>query len=179
MILVWLFWVTGVLLVYTYMGYPLWLYLWSAFRKRPVASDSFEPPVTVVMAVHNEANQLGRKLDNLLQLEYPRDKLHILVVSDASSDATDAIAESYRDRGITLLRTTVRGGKHYAQGLGINQAHTEFIVFTDAAPLLDRLAVSRMMRNFADPDVVCVGGEDRILERGRSSTRKAPTSAMT
>jgi len=166
MILVWLFWVTGILLVYTYMGYPLWLCLWSALRKRPVAADSFEPPITVVMAVHNEANGLARKLDNLLELEYPRDKLHILVVSDASSDATEAIAESYRDRRISLLRTDVRGGKHYAQGMGIAQANTEFILFTDAAPLLDRLAVSRMMRNFADPEVACVGGEDRIIERG-------------
>lgn len=166
MILVCLFWVTGILLVYTYVGYPLWLYLWSSLRKRPVASDAFEPPVTVVMAVHNEASSLARKLDNLLELEYPRDKLHIVVVSDASTDATEGIAESYRDRGISLLRTDARGGKHAAQGLGIARASTEFILFTDVAPLLDRFSVIRMMRNFADPEVACVGGEDRVIERG-------------
>ena len=166
MILVWLFWVTGSLLVYTYIGYPLWLYLWSSLRKRPVASESYEPPVTIVMAVHNEANSLARKLDNILELEYPRDKLRIVVVSDASTDATEDIAASYRDRGITLLRTEGRGGKHSAQGLGIARADTEFILFTDVAPLLDRMSVIRMMRNFADPEVACVGGEDRVIEKG-------------
>jgi cellulose synthase/poly-beta-1,6-N-acetylglucosamine synthase-like glycosyltransferase len=158
----WLFWLAVGWLLYAFAGYPLLLALLAKFRNRPVRSAPCTPSVSLILAVHNEEDHIGAKLDNLLGLDYPSEKLEIIVVSDKSDDRTDDIVASYADRGVVLLALPERGGKHRAQEMGIARAGGEILAFTDAAPLLDRPALARMVEYYADPEVGCVSSEDRV-----------------
>jgi biofilm PGA synthesis N-glycosyltransferase PgaC len=90
-----LFWISGALVGYSYLGYPAWLWLRARWSPRPVRRGSITPTVSVVMVVRNEEATLARKLDNLIALEYPADRLEIVVVSDGSSDRTASILSEY------------------------------------------------------------------------------------
>jgi cellulose synthase/poly-beta-1,6-N-acetylglucosamine synthase-like glycosyltransferase len=105
------FWTSALLILYPYAGYPLLLGLLRPLFGRPVQKAPVEPAVTFVISAYNEAQNLERKLDNTLALDYPPSQLEILVASDASTDSTDAIAARYRSRGVELIRLAERGGK--------------------------------------------------------------------
>jgi len=92
-----LFWGSVALLAYTYAGYPLWLYLRKSWRSLPVHRAPITPFVSILVAVHNEAQVLPRKLQNLFDLDYPPDKYEVIVVSDGSNDGSDEILRACRD----------------------------------------------------------------------------------
>ena len=118
-----LFWVTVSLLFYVYFGYPLLLALLSLFRRRYMKTDmSYQPTVSLIIAAYNEEAVIGDKIENSLQLDYPRDKLEIIVFSDASTDRTDEIVKSYADQGVKLLRIEGRKGKTYCQNEAVKIA---------------------------------------------------------
>jgi cellulose synthase/poly-beta-1,6-N-acetylglucosamine synthase-like glycosyltransferase len=146
---------------FAYVGYPLLLWALRRISPRPVRRGDVTPAVSVVIAVHDGAHELEKKLVSTLAQEYPGD-LEIIVASDGSTDDTDAIAASFADRGVVLVRNPERGGKEAAQALGIAKARGEVLVFTDVSAELVPGALRKIVRPFADPEVGCVSSEDRI-----------------
>jgi cellulose synthase/poly-beta-1,6-N-acetylglucosamine synthase-like glycosyltransferase len=145
---------------YPYFGYPAILWLWSRFRSRPVSKAAVRPPVTLVIPARNEAELIREKLRNTLALEYPRDRLEVLVVSDGSSDRTEAIVDSFDDAEIRLV-SLPPGGKARALNVGAARARGEILVFTDADILLEPGALVHLAENFADPEVGGACGNKR------------------
>lgn len=154
--------------LYILVGYPLALALIRWRTAPPVRKDlTYTPTVTAIMAVHNGAKFLRAKLDFLLQQEYPQDRLQIIVISDESTDATDAIAASYADRGVQLVRVP-KGGKSAALNHGLARATGEVIFFCDVRQALHPQALRQLVASLADPTVGAVTGELRILNSDRS-----------
>ena len=154
-----LFWLSVVALVYTYVGYPVLLWGVSRLRSRAVKRGDYTPTVSVIITAYNEARDLRAKLENTLALDYPRDKLEIIVASDCSTDATDDIVREFASCGVRLHRQPERRGKTSAQNAAVELAHGEIILFSDATSLYQPDVLRVMMPNFADPDVGCVGGK--------------------
>ncbi|HEX7316900.1 MAG TPA: glycosyltransferase family 2 protein [Pyrinomonadaceae bacterium] len=154
-----LFWLSAVALAYAYVGYPLLVWLVARLRPRDVRRAEFEPVVSVVITAYNEERDLASKLENTLALDYPREKLEIIVASDCSSDRTDEIARSYAARGVRLHRQAERLGKTAAQNAAVELARGEVVLFSDATTLYQRDVLRAMLPNFADASVGCVAGK--------------------
>jgi cellulose synthase/poly-beta-1,6-N-acetylglucosamine synthase-like glycosyltransferase len=165
-----LFWVGLLLIGWTYIGYLLFLKLVSVVRPRTVVKEDITPPVTMVVTAHNEEARIKEKIKNCLAVDYPHDKLEIIIVSDASDDGTDDIVRSFADRGVQLLRIEEHRGKHYGQGRGIQKAATDIVVLSDATTFLKADAVRKIVRSFADPKIGVVSGEDVIPETERGTS---------
>ena len=159
-----LFWVAALLVVYTYFGYPFVLWACTKIRARDVRKKEIFPRVSIIIAARNEGDRIREKIERTLALDYPVERLEIIVASDASDDATDAIVKEYAGRGVRLVRAVQRRGKEHAQGLALSEAKGEIFVFTDAATLLEPDALWRLMANFADPTVGAVSTEDLIVD---------------
>jgi poly-beta-1,6-N-acetyl-D-glucosamine synthase len=154
----WVFWGSAFLIAYAFVGYPALLFLRSRWRARPVLKTPILPSVSVVMAVHNEAEVLPAKLNNLAALDYPADRLEIIVTSDGSTDATEQIVAARTSERLRLVASP-REGKASALNRGIQAAHGEIVLFTDARQLIAPDAIRELVANFADPSVGCVSGE--------------------
>jgi len=154
------------LILYVFVGYPLYLGFLARFRNRPVRRHPYQPAVSVTLAVHNGERYLARKLDSILALEYPREKMEILVVSDGSTDRTDSIAESYAQLGVRLLRVD-HGGKALALNAGIAAAHNEVLIFTDVRQTLAPDSLALLVENLSDPTVGAASGE-LVIREGNS-----------
>jgi cellulose synthase/poly-beta-1,6-N-acetylglucosamine synthase-like glycosyltransferase len=163
-----LFWSSAAALLYTYAGYPLVLIAISRLRGRPVRREELTPTVSFIITAYNEERDLAAKLENTLALDYPRDRLEIIVASDCSSDRTDEIARSFADRGVRLHRQPERHGKTAAQNAAVERATGEIILFSDATTLYEPNVVRVLMRSFADDSVGCATGT--ILYRDPSAT---------
>ena len=148
---------------FAYFGYPLTLVLLRRLRRREVVRDYTTMPVTLIITAFNEERRIREKLDNSLVLEYPREQLQVLVASDGSTDATNAIVRSYADRGVELLEVVHRGGKENAQKEAVQYARGDVVVFSDVATMLEPRGLLEIVANFADPSVGCVSSEDRLL----------------
>ncbi|MFH0810743.1 MAG: glycosyltransferase [Pseudomonadota bacterium] len=148
---------------YSYFGYPLLLLALSAVRRRPMQRADHAPPLTVIITAHNEEANIEGKILNTLEQDYPRDRLQIIVASDCSTDATDAIVSRYAGRGVDLSRADRRGGKEYAQMIALRRATGSVVAFSDVATILRPDALRLIARSFADPSVGCVSSEDRVL----------------
>lgn len=151
------FWVSALLVLYVYAGYPLLVALLARVCGRPVQAGDVEPTVTVVIAAYNEADVIERTIRNKLEQDYPAEKLDVIVVSDASDDGTDDIVRRFGDR-VRLVRQEPRAGKTSGLNLAVPQAAGEVIVFSDANSLYASDSIRRLVRNFADPDVGYVTG---------------------
>jgi cellulose synthase/poly-beta-1,6-N-acetylglucosamine synthase-like glycosyltransferase len=161
------FWASAGLLAYTYVGYPLAMRIRARMRPRPFKRAPITPRVTVVMAARNEASNLATKLENLLTIDYPADKLDIIVVSDGSTDATCDVVESFRSKGVRLARLETSSGKARALNVGVAQAEGELILFCDVRQRVDPTALRKVVEAFADPQIGAVSGELHInSERG-------------
>ncbi|HYK81712.1 MAG TPA: glycosyltransferase [Gemmatimonadales bacterium] len=145
---------------YAYLGYPVLLMLMAARRRpRPAAAPlAAWPHITIVLPVYNEEAVIRRTLANLLQLDYPPDRRQIVVVSDASTDRTDAIVHEYAARGVRLLRLPRRGGKTAAENTVRPLLRGEIIVNTDASAHVGRDALKPLIAAFADPTVGVASG---------------------
>ena len=162
------FWLAAALVGYSYLGYPVWLWLRSRWSPRPVrrglVDGSTAPAVSAVMVVRNEEAIIARKLENLLALDYPQAKLDVVVVSDGSSDRTPAILADYaRDSGVrTRVRTLIKPvsqGKAAGLNDAIKLATGEVLLFTDARQQIESGALRLLIENFADPEVGAASGE--------------------
>lgn len=153
---------------YAYVGYPLLLLLVARIRPRPVLRSDVLPTVTVVCPAHNEERVLRAKIQNTLALDYPPERLRLLIVSDGSTDGTEAIARRHEGPRVRLL-SLPRVGKMEALNRAVRECSDELLVFTDANVWLERQAVRQLVRAFADPRVGAVGGAKRFRPRGDST----------
>jgi cellulose synthase/poly-beta-1,6-N-acetylglucosamine synthase-like glycosyltransferase len=161
-----IFWLSAVALVYTYAGYPVLIAMISSLRPRRVARNDFTPTLTVIITAYNEELALVEKLANTIALDYPRERIDIIVASDCSSDRTDEIVRSFASQGVTLHRQPQRLGKTAAQNAAVEKARGEIIVFSDATSHYQPDALRKIVRNFADPTVGCVGGRLTYVDPG-------------
>jgi len=169
---VFVYWASLVLLAYVYVGYPMLLFIAAkVLRRKAVERGAGLPRATLIISAYNEAKVIDAKLHNSLALEYPRERLEILVVSDCSSDQTDEIVRSFGRHGVKLLRMPERSGKTVGLNEAIRHASGEIMIFSDANAEYDRHAITRLVRNFADPEVGAVTGESRYaVEENDAST---------
>jgi cellulose synthase/poly-beta-1,6-N-acetylglucosamine synthase-like glycosyltransferase len=154
-----LFWVSLGALAWTQVGYPLVAALLARLRGRPVRKAETTPAVTVIVAAHNEEDVIERRLQNLLALDYPAERLQIVVASDASDDHTDELvaAVAAREARVRLLPCP-RGGKVVAQNRAVRETESEILAFSDANAQWRPDALRKLVANFADPDVAYVCG---------------------
>jgi len=159
-----LFWVSALLITYTYIGYPLVLWALTRIRSQDVRKKRVYPSVSIIIAARNEADKIRQKIENTLTIKYPPDQLEVIVASDASGDGTDDIINEYAPHGVKLVRGRERKGKEHVQGLAVAEAKGEILIFTDAASILERDTVERLVENFADPTVGAVSTEDVLVD---------------
>jgi glycosyltransferase involved in cell wall biosynthesis len=152
-------------LIYTLAGYPVLLGAVSLYRNRPHSRAAISPTVSIIIAAHNEAAIISRKILNCLELAYPQDKYEILVASDGSDDGTADIVRSFADRGVKLIEIPERRGKQYAQMQARDASRGEILLFTDAGVEFEPESLQKMVSNFADPLVGCVSSEDEIIKK--------------
>jgi len=165
------FWLATGAIAYTYFGYPGWLWVRSQWRPCPVRRGPLFPSVSIVLAVHNEGRVLAEKLCNLAELDYPADRLELIVVSDGSTDETDAIlrAQAGRQRLQAVLLPR-HEGKAAALNQAIARANHEVVLFTDARQMVESDALRQLVENFSDPSIGCVSGELRLGTPGAGET---------
>ena len=164
-----LFWGALSVTAYTYFGYPLVLAI--LYRNRLEAEPrSIWPPLTVLVAAYNEERYIARKVQNLLDREYPGE-LDVIVVSDGSTDRTAAIVRRFEGPQVQLLAQPDRRGKNAALNRGVSAARREIIVFTDANALLAPGALRRLVAPFCNSQVGLVSGQGSYGELGDGTTR--------
>ena len=157
-------------LVYVYLGYPLLLQMLVWVRgARPVRRGPHLPRVTLIISAYNEAAVIGRKLQNALSLDYPAERLDIVVISDCSDDGTDEIVQAVADPRVRLARQPERRGKTAGLNRTVPDVAGEIVVFSDANAMYEPDSIRQLVRNFADPQVGCVTGEARYLQGDRST----------
>jgi cellulose synthase/poly-beta-1,6-N-acetylglucosamine synthase-like glycosyltransferase len=167
------FWGAVCLILYTYAGYPLWIYLRSRLRPKPQRQEAILPTVSIILAVHNGAALLRQKVAHLLSLDYPRDRMEIEIVSDGSTDGTDDILKELRDPQVSCIQCPEHSGKAAALNLGMQRATGEILLFLDIRPWVESNALQLLLSNFADPRVGCVGGELVLRDDGHDAGTKA------
>ena len=177
-----IFWFSIFMIFYAYFGYPLCLLLILPIRKmknilsatsnqqratnnEPSAMSHDLPSVSFIITAYNEEARIKQKIDNSLAQDYPKNKLEIIIASDCSSDRTDEIVKSFKDKGVKLVRAPKRKGKENAQKHAVNAAGGEIIVFSDVATILKPNAVSNIVANFKDASIGCVSSEDKFIDK--------------
>ena len=153
-----LFWGSLLLLLYAYAGYPLVMRLWAQLRPRPVLRRRVEPFVSVLLAAHDEAETIGPRLENLLSLDYPADRLEVLVGSDGSNNRTAARARASGSKRVRVFEFETRRGKPSVLNDLAAQAQGDLLLFADARQRYERHALRAIVAPFADARVGGVGG---------------------
>jgi biofilm PGA synthesis N-glycosyltransferase PgaC len=157
------FWASLTFVLYAYCGYPLLLLIWKSLAPRPVRKaplgPPFEPDVTLVVAAFNEKGNIRQKILNCLSLDYPREKLQIIVALDGPEDGTEVLALTFASQGVQVDYTPRHKGKAAALNSAVARARGSLLVFADARQLLDRQVIRELAANFSDPSVGAVSGE--------------------
>jgi cellulose synthase/poly-beta-1,6-N-acetylglucosamine synthase-like glycosyltransferase len=167
MFVLFVFAVASATVAYIIAGYPILLATVRMRRAPPVAKDlAHRPNVSLILAVHNGAEFIQRKLASIAALEYPHEMLEVLVVSDGSTDQTDALVQACPDARVRLIRVEA-GGKAAALNAGLARAAGEILFFTDVRQPLHPAALMNLAANFADPSVGAVSGELRYVDPQR------------
>jgi GT2 family glycosyltransferase len=165
-----LFWLAGALVGWTYAGFPALVVLRARLRPRPHARADITPTVSVVIAAHDEAASIGDRVDNLLALDYPADRLEIVIASDGSTDGTAATAARRGDPRVRVLDLP-RVGKATALNSAVEASTGSIIVFSDANTTFASDAVRVLVRSFADDEVGGVAGNQVYGSDGLEADR--------
>jgi cellulose synthase/poly-beta-1,6-N-acetylglucosamine synthase-like glycosyltransferase len=166
-----LFWFSLLALVYAFIGYPLIVRVAAALLGRKTLKDrNHTPTVSVLLSVYNEEQVIRQKIENFLQLDYPEDRIELLVISDGCSDQTEEIVRSFASDRVRLLIQEERGGKTLALNRGALEAKGEIFVFTDANSMFRPDSVRKLMAAFADPAVGLVSGRSVYLDAEGNET---------
>ena len=168
-----LFWLCMAIVVYTYVGYGIVLYLLVfvkrlATKAKPLAdiTDDRLPEVTLMVCAYNEEDIIAEKMDNTRRLDYPSDRLHLVWVTDGSNDNTNVLLSAYPE--VKVIYFPERRGKAAALKHGIKEIGTEIIMMTEANTMLNPEAVREVARLMQDPKVGCVSGEKKVMARSDS-----------
>jgi cellulose synthase/poly-beta-1,6-N-acetylglucosamine synthase-like glycosyltransferase len=167
-----IFWLSLIGILYTYAGYPAMMWMLARLRPRPWTRGPITPSVSVVMAVHNGAQLLPRKIDRLLGLDYPNIK-EIIIVSDGSTDGTAELLTHQRHPLLTAIILKEHSGKAVAVNAGMAKATAEVVLFVDIRPEIAPGAIQQLVSNFADPKVGCVAGELILRENSHDAASAA------
>ena len=154
---------------YVYVGYPALLWLMARFRQRPVRRRDITPNVTIAIAAYNGEKTIAGRIENCLALDYPPDRLELLIGSDGSTDRTVEIVSGYASRGVRLLQLE-RQGKALTDNVLVEAATGEIVVTSSAAGRFPADFLKKLVRNFADPEVGVVIGVFRASNPNVSST---------
>ncbi len=154
-----IFFLSLFMVFYVYVGYPIIAFIFSRYRSRAVEKNVWVPMVSVVIAAYNEEDAIAETVRNKLALDYPSEKLEIVVISDGSTDQTDALVSQFEEANVRLLRQEPRAGKTSALNLAIPQLKGDIVVFSDANSLYDPGALRALVANFSDPSVGYVTGK--------------------
>ncbi len=154
-----IFWISVTALFYVYAGYPVLVWLFSRLFPKKIKRAAVEPFITVLITAYNEEKDIGRKLKNTLEIEYPKEKLEILVASDGSTDKTDEIVKTFADRGVKLFRQEGRKGKTFTQNKAVERSKGEIILFSDATTFYKKDVLREILPNFADETIGCAAGK--------------------
>lgn len=163
------FWIFLFIIVYTYVGYGILLYAIIKVRrffkmgKKVEIDQSYEPEVTLFIAAYNEKDYVDAKMKNTLSLDYPKDKLNIVWVTDGSDDGTPDLLKDLPNT--TVHHLDKRNGKIGAMNRGMDFVKTPIVIFSDANTNLGKESVRRIVNLFSNPVVGCVSGEKRIVEK--------------
>jgi cellulose synthase/poly-beta-1,6-N-acetylglucosamine synthase-like glycosyltransferase len=168
------FWLCIGLVLYSYFGYPLVLALLRRRRRRrPLATDGVDyPPLCLIISAFNEERVIRKKIENSLELEYPRDRYMILVASDGSNDDTVRIVQEYAEHGVHLVHSPERRGKSEVLNQVLPNIDAEIVVFTDANSMFEPDALEKLARHFSDDRIGCVVGKLRYIDRQTTSVGK-------
>lgn len=172
-----IFWVSLFIIFYSYIGYGILVWIIvrikSAIGYRGPAAGSREsyPAVALVVAAYNEEDFILQKIENTLALDYPKDKLELVFITDGSSDDTPAIVSRYP--GILLLHQPDRRGKVAAMNRAIQHVQAPLVIFCDANTLLNKDCVREIVKHYEDPKVGGVAGEKKIMQQGKDAAAAA------
>jgi cellulose synthase/poly-beta-1,6-N-acetylglucosamine synthase-like glycosyltransferase len=158
------FWLSALFILLAYAGYPAWLYFRAKFWPCPVQRAPIFPSVTILLAVRNEQKRLSAKLRNVAALDYPADRLEVIVVSDGSVDGSNEILAAWKGPKRRTVILPDHQGKAAALNRGMSEAQGDIVVFTDARQVIAPDALKNLVENFADASVGCVSGELMIAE---------------
>ncbi len=172
------FFAAALLLFYVYAGYPLFLALIGLFVRGKRPELGHYPKLSVLIAAYNEEAAIAEKIKQTLALEYPKDRLEVLVLSDCSADRTDEIVKSYPDSRVRLVRMAERRGKTSAQNFGIREATGELVVFSDATAIYHPTALAYLATNYQDPKVGAVSGRYKYFDPEDQSPTGLGSSAF-
>ena len=166
-----LFWASLLIVFYTYIGYGILLYIiirvkrlfWGSPQKAVLPADDELPSMTLMICAYNEEDVVAEKMENTLALDYPKDKLRIMWVTDGSSDRTNELLKAYPE--VDIVFSPERRGKTAALKHGLRELKTRYVAFTDANTMINAGALREIARLFTDPTVGCVSGEKRVAAR--------------
>ncbi len=162
-----IFWASAALVVYAYVGYPLLLWILQAFFRKPVRKANVEPSVSLLISAYNEAAVIAAKVRNSLALDYPHDRLEIVIASDGCTDDTAQIVRNLaRQEGqgrVRLLEFPENRGKVVCLNDAVPQLRGEIVVFSDASSMLAADSVRKLTANFADESVGAASGVYQVL----------------
>ena len=161
------FWICVFIVFYSYLGYGILLFLLVKisrfFNQKEKLSSNYQPNVTLLIAAYNEESYIKEKIENSLKLDYPKDKIQYLFVTDGSEDKTPDIVKEYPQ--IKLMHRSERQGKIMAIERAMPEVSSEIVIFTDANTSLNKDAITNIARHFAKKKVGVVSGEKQILKR--------------
>ena len=166
-----LFWASLLIVFYTYIGYGILLYIiirvkrlfWGSPQKAVLPVDDELPSMTLMICAYNEEDVVAEKMENTLALDYPKDKLRIMWVTDGSSDRTNELLKAYPE--VDIVFSPERRGKTAALKHGLRELKTRYVAFTDANTMINAGALREIALLFTDPTVGCVSGEKRVAAR--------------
>jgi cellulose synthase/poly-beta-1,6-N-acetylglucosamine synthase-like glycosyltransferase len=171
-----IFWLSLIIIGYTYIGYIfILLLIWilkKLFQKNAkIPTVAYEPTVTIFIAAYNEADVIPAKVENLRRLDYPSGKLTFLWVTDGSTDGSEQLLQQYSD--MQVLHDTQRRGKVGAINRGMGYVRSDIVIFCDANSMLEPSTVREVVKRFQDPQVGCVAGEKHVLLPMQASAQGA------
>ena len=166
-----LFWACLLIVFYTYLGYGILLYIIIRLRrffkgkpqKTVMPQDDELPTMTLMICAYNEEDVVAEKMENTLAIDYPKDKLRIMWVTDGSNDHTNELLSAYPE--VDIVFSPERRGKTAALKHGLRELQTRYVAFTDANTMINTDALREIARLFRDPTVGCVSGEKRVAAR--------------
>jgi cellulose synthase/poly-beta-1,6-N-acetylglucosamine synthase-like glycosyltransferase len=154
-----LFFFSLFMIFYVHLGYPMLISLIGLIRNKKVKKAPIQPSVTILIAAYNEERDIEKTIKNKLDLDHPKEKLEIIVISDGSTDKTDEIVRRYEGEAVRLIRQEPRAGKTSALNMAVPLAKGEIIAFSDANSLWQKSALLNLVQNFNDPSVGYVSGK--------------------
>ncbi len=165
-----IFWALLFIVFYAYLGYGILLFFLVQIKrifsgKKKIINENYEPDVTLFVAAYNEKDYVDAKVKNSFEMQYPREKIHQVWVTDGSDDGTPDILRKFKDKGIEVYHEDARGGKIGAMNRGMQFIKTPIVIFSDGNTMLGKESVQRIVDMFKDPKVGCVSGEKRIFSK--------------